>query len=408
MANDRDVLRRLSARWMELAAQPVMEERKRLWTALKDLRAERPMVLFETWSLLNYVSEDELECEDPTCRGIEHHMRWVLRHAEEVGDDTVVEPVWRVGWQIRGTDYGVPLDAEHAQDGEGDTVAYRYKHPIRTPEDLSKLRPREWSVDRQGTFQWMETLEGLFGDILPLRLHGTQSHHAGLTGDLFRLIGNDNLMTWVYDQPDTIHRIMQYLRDDRIAYYTWLEREGLLGLNTHWTFVGSGSPGYTTALPAEREPGTVKLSDLWVWMESQESAGISPRMFARMFLPYMADVARLFGLVYYGCCEAVHDRWDYIIEAMPNVRAVSVSPWCDMPAIAAKLGRNVVFSRKPRPAPISGAEADWDGLRDDARATLKAARGCNLEIIFRDVYRIGGDRTRLSRWVAMVRSLMDN
>ncbi|MBM3494161.1 MAG: hypothetical protein FJX72_07560 [Armatimonadetes bacterium] len=406
MTHDRDIIRRLSGRWMELAGQPVMAERKRLWTALKDLRAERAMVLFETWSLLDYVSESELECADPALRGIERHMRWVIRQAEEVGDDTVVEPVWRVGWQVHGTDYGVPIEAEHARDAEGDAVAYRYNHPIRTPSDVDKLRPREWRVDREGTLEWVATLERLFGDILPVTLHGTQSLHAGLTGELFRLIGNDNLMVWVYDEPDAIRRIMEYLRDDRIAQYRWLEAEGLLGLNSHWTFVGSGSPGYVTALPQNREPGSVRLSDLWVWMESQESAGISPSMFARAFLPYMADVARLFGLVYYGCCEAVHDRWDHIIEAIPNVRAVSVSPWCDMQAIAAKLGRNVVFSRKPRPAPISGEHADWDGLREDARRTIEAARDCNLEIVYRDVYKIGGDRTRLSQWVEMVRGLI--
>ncbi len=407
MGNDRDIIRRLSARWMELAALAVMQERKRLWTELKDLRAERPMVLFETWSLLNYVSEDELECRDPSLRGIERHMRWVIRQAEEVGDDIVIEPVWRVGWQIHGTDYGVPLEAEHARDGDGDTVAYRYNHPIRTPDDVARLRPRSWTVNREGTLEWLDTLERLFGDILPVRLHGTQSLHAGLTGDLFRLLGNDNLMSWVYDAPEAVHRVMAYLCDDRIAYYDWLEREGLLGRNTHWTFVGSGSPGYTTALPSEAAPGPVRLNELWIWMESQESAGISPRMFARMFLPYMAEVSRKFGLVYYGCCEAVHDRWSEIIAAMPNVRAVSASPWCDMRAIAAALGKSCVFSRKPRPAPISGEHADWQALEEDARATLEAARDCNLEIIYRDVYRIGGDRARLRRWVEMVRRLME-
>jgi hypothetical protein len=45
---DREVVRGLAARWMELAHLPVMTERKRLWTALKDLRPVRPMVLFET------------------------------------------------------------------------------------------------------------------------------------------------------------------------------------------------------------------------------------------------------------------------------------------------------------------------------------------------------------------------
>jgi len=404
--DDRDILRGLAAQWMELATQPVMAERLRLWTALKDLKPTRPMVLFETWSLLGYLREDELECQDPANRSVERHMRWMIRHATEVGDDIVLEPVWRMGWHITGTDYGVPLEAHHAQDVLGDHVAYHYHHPIQTVEDIGRLRPRSWRVDRESTLREVERLDRLFGDILPVRLHGTSGHHAGLTGDLFRLIGNDNLMTWVVDQPDAIHRLMAYLRDDRIRYYQWLEAEGLLGLNNHWTIVGSGSPGCTTALPATDYAGNARLKDLWVWMESQECAGISPRMFAEMFLPYMAEVASLFGLVYYGCCEAIHDRWDAIIRAMPHVRAASVSPWCDMPKIAAKLGRRVVFSRKPRPAPISGDEADWDALRQDAEATLEDARECNLEIIYRDVYRIGNDRTRLRRWVDMVRSLI--
>lgn len=406
--DDREILRELAGRWMDQATQPVMAERLRLWTALKDLRSERPMVLFETWSLLDYVAEHELECREPANRGIERHMRWGLRHAEEVGDDIVIEPLWRAGWHIHGTDYGVPIEATHAEDPEGGHVAYRYDHPIRTPEDVARLRPRTWSVDRDATFREVERLDAIFSGILPVQLHGTQSHHAGLTGDLFRLIGNDNLMRWVIEEPETIRRIMAYLRDDRVSYYRWLESEGLLGRNSHAVVVGSGSPGCTTALPADHDDGPARLKDLWVWMESQESAGISPRMFADLFLPYMAEVASLFGLVYYGCCEAVHDRWDFIRAAMPHVRAVSVSPWCDMPAIAAKLGREVVFSRKPRPAPISGEQADWDGLRRDAEETIRAARNCHLEIIFRDVYRIGGDRTRLRRWVDLVRGIAES
>jgi len=45
------VLRELAFIWMELANQPIMAERTRLWTALHDLKGERPMVLFETWTL---------------------------------------------------------------------------------------------------------------------------------------------------------------------------------------------------------------------------------------------------------------------------------------------------------------------------------------------------------------------
>jgi hypothetical protein len=406
-SRDREVLRSLASRWREWASLPVMEERKRLWTALKDLRAERPMVLFETWTLEEYVAEAELECQDPLFRSVERQMRWTLRQAEEVGDDLVIEPCWRVGWEIQGTGYGVAIRSQHAVDGEGGHVAYAFDHPIRTPDDIDRLRPRTWQVDREKTRQRWERLADAFGDILPVVPHGTTGLHAGLTQDLFKLIGNDNLMTWTYDAPQALHRLMAYLRDDRLAYFDWLEREGLLGLNNNSTLVGSGSPGFTTSLPQPGYAGPPRLRDLWVWMESQETVGISPAMFEEFFLPYMAEVAGRFGLVYYGCCEPVHDRWDRVRKAMPHVRAVSISPWCDKQAMAEKLGQSCVFSRKPRPAPISGSAPDWDTLRQDLDETLAAARGCNLEILFRDVYRIGGDRARLRQWVEMVRDRIE-
>jgi hypothetical protein len=402
---DREILRGLATRWMALASLPVMAERRRQWTALKDLRAERPMVLFETWTLENYVAEDELGCEDPELRRVEARMLAHVRQAEEIGDDLVVEPFLRVYWDIERSDFGVPLRREEAQDVEGGSVAYHFDYPIHTPQEIDRLKPRTFCVDREKTRRRAERLSDLFGDILPVVLHGTGSHWAALTQDLFKLIGNDNLLAWTYDAPEALHRLMVYLRDDRLAYYRWLEREGLLGFNhTGWELVGSGSPGYISSLPQADYAGIARLRDIWAWMESQETTMISPRMFTHFFLPYMAEVSRQFGLIYYGCCEPVHDRWDPIIAAIPNVRAVSVSPWCDKRIIAEKLGRNVIFSRKPKPAPISGANPDWDVLTEDIDETVAAARDCNLEIIFRDVYRINGDRPRLAKWAQMVRS----
>jgi hypothetical protein len=404
---DRDALRALAAQWRELAEQPIMAERRRAWTALKDLRAERPMVLFETWTLEDYLDDVTLVCEDPFLRGIEWTMRWTLRQAEEVGDDLVLEPKWRTGWHIGGTGCGVEVRSAHAADGTGHSHAYSFNHPIRTPEDLDQLVPRTWSVDRAASQRDAQRLDEVFGDLLPVTLHGCQGHAPGMTQEVFRLIGNDNLLMWCMDCPEALKRLMAYLRDDRLAYYDWLESEGLLGLNNHWTFVGSGSPGYVTELPAPGYAGTARLQDLWVWMESQETAMVSPAQFGDIFLPAMAEVAARFGLVYYGCCEPVHDRWDLIEAAMPHVRAVSISPWCDQNAIAARIGGSRVFSRKPRPAPISGPHPDWAAMERDLDETFAAFGRLNLEIVFRDVYRICGDRPRLRRWVDLVRARIE-
>ena len=406
-SSDDRVLYPLDCRWMELAALPVMADRKRLWTALKDLRPERPMVLFEVWTLgSDFVSEDELRCQDPFLRDVELNMRRAIRQVEELGDDFVIEPHYRVYWDItcQQPDFGVGLTETHADDEHGGQVAYAYNHPIRTPQDTDRLLPRTWTVDRDHTYARKARLEEAFGGVLPVDLHGTGGLHAGLTGDLFRLIGNDNLLMWPYDAPDALHKVMAYLRDDRLAFFRWLEAENLLGLNNDVELVGSGSPGYTTALPQPGSSAPVRLRDLWVWVESQETTMISPAMFGRFFLPYMAEVAALFGFVYYGCCEPVHDRWERIEKAIPQVRAVSISPWCDMAQMGEKLSGERVFSRKPKPWPISGDTPDFAVLEEDLDATLSAARNCPLEIIYRDVYRINADRTRLRRWVELVRS----
>jgi hypothetical protein len=404
LKQDQAVLRSLAQRWMELANLPVMAERKRQWTALKDLKAERPMVLFEVWTLENYVAPHELACQDPWLRDVELGMRRAIRQIEEIGDDMVLEPLYRMSWVIQISDYGVPIVEEHAIDERGADVAYHFINPIQSVDDISRLHPRTFQVDRAETQRRLTLLQDAFGDILPVVLHGVDSFLAALTSDLFRLLGNDRLLAWTYDEPEALHAIMRYLCDDRLAYYSWLEREGLLGLNNTSAIVGSGSPGFTTALPAPGYTGQARLKDLWIWMESQETTIISPRMFTRQFLPYMAEISRLFGLVYYGCCEPVHDRWEPIIAAIPNIRAVSISPWCDQAIIAEKLGRNIIYSRKPRPWPISGPTPDWATLESDLDETLTAARDCNLEIIYRDVYRIEGDRPRVRRWVELVRS----
>jgi hypothetical protein len=143
---------------------------------------------------------------------------------------------------------------------------------------------------------------------------------------------------------------------------------------------------------------------LWAWAESQETTAISPAMFREFVLPSLAALASRFGLVYYGCCEPVHDRLDLIMAAIPNLRSVSVSGWSDSRRVAEMLGKRYVFSRKPTPAYLSGASPNWDLVVQDMQKTAAAARDCNVEVLFRDIYTINGDWPRLSRWVAMTRA----
>ena len=129
-------------------------------------------------------------------------------------------------------------------------------------------------------------------------------------------------------------------------------------------------------------------------------------MFDEVYLPYIAEVANMFGLSYYGCCEGLDDRIEYVSKALPNLRTVSVSGWNDLYKIGELLGNNYVYSRKPTPSFLSGKSPNWDRLKKDIEDTFKSAKNGSLEIVVRDVYDIDGDMTRISKWVEMTRSII--
>lgn len=421
---DRNIIRGLATKWMEFASLPVMAERKRLWKAVHDLKAERPVILFETAWIDGYVAADEILCEDPFLRSVEHSMRITLRQAEELGDDLVVEPYYRLGWKMVLSDYGVPVEIRAPMDAEK-SIAYSFSFPLATQDDISKLRRRTMGVDREKSLRLLRTLEDVMGDILPIKLGNYDpfisefdvgefgdlgfngNFFFGLTWQLYRFIGNERLLYWVYDHPETIHKLMSYMLDDRIALFEFIEKEGLLDFNTDSQMAGPRSYGYVSDLPEPDSQRKVQLKDLWGWAESQEFDMISPQMYKDFVLPYLAKLSEKFGLVYYGCCERVDDRLPLIMDAIPNLRSVSVSGWSNFAKTAELLGKKYVYSRKPKPVHMSGSNPDWDCLEKDMKSTRAAAKNCNLEILFRDVYSTNGDRTRLKKWVEMTKAIFE-
>ncbi len=417
--NERNVLRGLAARWRDHAADPVMAQRKRMWRALHDLAPERPMVLFETSSVDGFVLASELCCQDPFLRSVERNMRDTVRHADEVGDDVVVEPYFRFGWQMLLPSFGVTVEQKPALMGDNETsLGYTFNFPIRTPADFAKLKKRQFGVDRAKTGGFKAMLEDAFGDILPVRVGNYDpfldksgdegfcgNFFFGLTWQIYRFIGNDGLLYWVYDAPETIHKLMGYLRDDKTALFHFMEKEGLLDINTDNQMAGPRAYGYVSELAGPEHAGPLTLKDLWGWAESQESVNISPAMFKEFVLPYLADLSAMFGLVYYGCCEPVHDRLALIMEGLPNLRSVSVSGWSDLERVAEMLGKKYVYSRKPTPALVSGANPPWDLAREDMRKTRAATRDCNVEILFRDLYTVNHQRSRIAEWVTMTKGI---
>jgi len=405
--NDVDILRRLGERIAAAAQDPVNLERKHAWYALDAGADGRPMILAEAFAVRDEhppCPDSMLACRDPWARGVERGLRFQLYQFEDLQDDHVIEPFVQTAWRVQVGDYGVQ-PVRHTSPNAGRLGAMRWDAPLADLDrDFEKLHPRTYSVDRAATRAEKERLERVFDGILGVRIRGEFWWTLGLTWAAVELIGLENLMLFMFDQPRGLHRLMQFLHDDHLAYARWLETEGLLAADNENDYIGSGSMGYTRDLPRpDLPPGRpVRMLDKWALLESQETVGVGPDQFEEFIFPYQHSLAGHFGKVYYGCCEPVHSRW-HVLRRLPNLARVSVSPWADEPFMADALGRAFVYSRKPNPTLISTERFDEQAIRADLRRTLDVARGCRLELIMKDVHTLNNEPERLARWVALAR-----
>lgn len=409
---ERTYLRELARKQAEYAALPIMQERIKRWYAHNALRGERPMVVMEMDTF-----EDEMlppsRCTSPAAVWLEYVLQRQIVHHEWIGDDVVVPDFISVPMQIHIDPFGVEIPVEHVDDGLGKQVGYRFVHPIKDlRRDFHLLQPGKYWFDREETKARQTFVEDVLGDLLRVVVENHSfAWYTMLTEKTVRLMGLEAMMMAMVDDPESLHALFAYLRDNVIRFARWQEEEGLLTLNNGNHYAGAGSYGFTHELPKQppAENGRVRTSDLWVNMNSQESVGISPRMYHQFIFPYYRDIAELYGMVYYGCCEPVHTVWEKSVSQLPNLRKVSISPWCDEDYMGEVLrGSGVMYSRKPSPNFIGvGKVFDEEAFRAHIQKTLRAARGCALEIIFRDVYTLTGDRTKPRRAVEITRECIE-
>ncbi len=400
--NDKKVLRELARHYMEIASLDDMAKRKELWRKLHDLKPERPMILFEPFSLESYLADHDFKCEDPDLQGVESRFIYNIRQYDQMGDDIVFEPYFRLAWwdpglKATGKKYGEIEIKEHYAAQK--SLAYLSNFPIKNPDDLNKLSPRKFKINRKPTLDLKAKLEEIFGDIMPVIIGNydnfnpdigaqffTGNNFIGITWDVFKLLGAENMMLWAFDHPDKLHQLCDFLVEDRKRFYNFLLAEKLLDFNSDNQLAGPSSYGYVSGLPATGSDKELGFKDLWCWPESQEAEPFSPSMFNEFFLPSIAEIANMFGMSYYGCCEKVTDRFEYIAKAIPNLRTVSISGWSDFKKAGELLGNKYVYSRKPVPAYVSSETPNWDLVEKEAAETRDATKNGIVEIIFRDIY----------------------
>ncbi len=401
-AKERETLRTLAGRVADHTHSPAMEEKRRRMTAHNDLEEGRPIVLcFPEGCWPELLGETDLTCEDETARQYELELRRKLYWIETIADDAAHEGCWYVRPAVDLGSYGVEVPYTYGED----RGSYRWTPPIADLDsDFEKLKLPQPTHDRAETARRMGEAHDLFDGILEVRLRPELDYWTlGMTTDIIRLIGLEGLFLAMVDNPEGLHRLMAFLRQSKEEMLDWYAAQGdLIVPNDRDGYTGSGGQAYTNDLPAV--PGQ-PFRQLWGFAESQETVGVSPRMFGEFVFPYQLPLLERFGLNCYGCCEPVHERMAYI-EQIPRLRRVSVSPWCNQPAMAEALGRRVVFSRKPNPAHICAGFQE-DAARADIVSTLEVTRGCNVELIMKDTHTVQNEPWRIACWVQIAREEID-
>ncbi len=402
---DIEIIKPLAERVAEISALPEQAEKIRLWKAHNACRSERPMILaFPEGGWDELLPEDPIRCTHSRARRWERDLRMRIFRHEQIRDDWPETPVLRV-WPAF-TDSGIGAAAEkYRTETKG---AANWEPPIKSPEDISKLHLPEVQFETDATEAKLAEAREIFDGRLEVRQLGVTRWSLGLTQDLIYLRGLMQVMMDLYDDPALLHDLMAFLRDAAALRLDALERQGGLVLNNAPdSYAGSGGNGCTDELPADDFDGHVRCTDLWVLGESQEFSEVGPDHFHEFVLSYQKPLLERFGLVCYGCCEPLDSRFDMLIDELPRLRRLSISPWCDRTLAAEKLGDRYIYSWKPNPSRICSPRADWDAAQQDIRQTLDIARGCNVEMVMKDTHTFHHDPTRPGRWCDLARRIAE-
>lgn len=396
---DREYLRELAKKQLEYANTPQNKLREMHWYAHNDYKTKNPVVTIEEWTFFPEVARP-LHCESQHGRQIESQILGHLIGREDIDDDRVTPDFLGVGLHTWFKPFG--LDA--VADNKGNDLAYVYKAYVNDlEEDFHKLGKSVWGVSPESTNAHAEIIHDVIGDILPVRIV-CGSPGASITQWLVQMMHMETMLYALVDYPELVHKVMDMVTTDFVEYQRELDAGGHLIINNGNQVVPQGTFAFTNDLPNSPKV----LANMWGYVDSQETVGISSDMFEEFFFPYYKRVTDLWGLVNYGCCEAVHEIWDNCISKMKNLRKVSISAWCNEEFMGDRLrGTSVIYHRKPSPNYI-GVDKIFDekGFSEHIIATLKATRGCHLEFSFRDIYSLQGEKWRAKRAVALVKQLI--
>ncbi len=402
---EKNILKKLGEEIAEISADPVNVTRAELWRNMNDLESVRPMVWINEipWHEMNYNDELTLGTEHPWARDLETKLRREIYQWKHMPGDMIVNDYIECPLVIHSSDFGIVEDVDIAiTDAENDVVSRHYKIQIKDMDDLEKIQMPKLTHLEKATNHHYAAMTDIFDGIIPVKKVG-QSHIWFTPWDfLIRWWGVQEAMMDLVLRPDMVHAFVDRMTDAWMVELDQFVEGNFLSLDNDNTRIGAGGYGYISDLPGDDfDPDYVKPHNMWGCSNAQIFSDVSPEMQWDFAIEHSQRWLARWGHTYYGCCEPLHNKV-HLLRRIPNLRKISVSPWCDTQKIIDEIGSDYVMSRKPNPAVFIESTWSTEQSEKNLRDFLDKTEGqCHVELIMKDISTVSHEPQRLWEWETM-------
>ena len=409
---EKDILKELAEEIATIAKDSIHAEKAELWTKLNDLKSERPMVWINEipWHEMNVNDELTIQCQDPWAKQLEDQLRKTIYQWKHMPGDMVVNDFLECPLAIHSTDFGVVEDVDVVKtDESSDIVSRHFNIQIKDADDIAKIQMPKITHYEDITDLMYETMRDLFRDIIPVKKVG-QTHIWFTPWDyLIRWWGIQEAMMDLIERPQMVHDGVERMVQAWMVELDQFEEHNLLSLDNRNIRVGSGGYGYTSELPGDDfDPDRVRPKNMWGCSNAQIFSEVSPRMHWKFAIEHDLQWLSRWGLTYYGCCEPL-DRKMKLLRKIPNLRKVSISPWCSMEHAMNEIGQDYAMSIKPSPAVFAPDTWHPDEAKAQIQAILEQDNGeHHIEFIMKDISTVRYEPQRLWEWETMIMEMVQS
>ncbi len=403
------IVRDLAKQYMEVTMSDKHIRMRERFKATNDLKIVRPPLIMEEipWHEMNLEKHIHCLCENNELRGIEHHLRFLLWREKTFRCDHHMDPFWSVYKAFSNTGNGFDWAVKEdiiTVDNANDIVSHHYHDILEEEENLEKMYHDPVVTPYPETDAAnLARMNEIFNGAMPVVPRGHALWHSPWDA-MSRLRGVEPALIDIYDRPEYMHKIMQYFTRARSLEMDQMEKYGLYDAECTVIHCTPGAFTHTT----EYDPNFGTCKDTWFRTMAQMFSTVSPEMHYEFDMLYSAPLANRCAFTYYGCCEPLHDRIDYLQKAYQNLRKIGVSPWAKVEASAEIIGSGYVLSRKPNPANVAMV-TDPEVIRKEITETVEACQkyGCPCDITLKDISTVGYRPENLIVWAETASSVLD-